>query len=609
MPLPSDSVVLVTGAAGSIVSAITADLAAASGGVFHLLDLTPAPDPSDPDIVAFRSDRASLKGTIAARMKERGDKPPPVAIAREVSRIERLEAALTCVEAVEAAGGTAYYYPVDLTDAAAVGSVMDRVRKRSGRLDVLLHAAGVEISRNLPEKEPREFDLVFDVKTTGWFNVWQGAKVMDVGAVVAFSSVAARFGNSGQTDYAAANDLLCKVISSMRASRPQTRGLALDWTAWGGIGMATRGSIPKIMEMAGVQVLPPEAGVAWIRRELISSAYTGEVVVAGALGLMAAEYHDGGGVDADAVRQQHPFGPMVDDIAVSVHQGVLSRVTLDPVEQGFLNDHRIDGTPVLPGAMGMEAFAEVAGLVAPVGYRVAGAEDVDFLAPVKFYHDEPRTLTVAAVTGPDPAGGDDLLAHCTLTAERRLPGSDAPVRTTHFTGRVRLTAAPVDEERSTLDRAEHEPVVESEDVYRFYFHGPAYQVVESAWRDGEGSTARLPESLADDRSPVDAPLTLAPRLVELCFQAAGLWDAAREDLLALPLSVGRVRVLLDPATAAGRLVAHAEALDGHFDAVVVDDEGRVVVRVDAYTTVALPGGIPDDVGGRLRAAFGSETPR
>ena len=38
----------------------------------------------------------------------------------------------------------------------------------------------------------------------------------------------------------------------------------------GGIGMATRGSIPKIMEMAGVQVLPPEAGVAWIRRELAS---------------------------------------------------------------------------------------------------------------------------------------------------------------------------------------------------------------------------------------------------------------------------------------------------------------------------------------------------
>ena len=47
------SVFVVTGAAGSIVSAITADLASASGGTFHLLDLTPEPDRADPDIVAL----------------------------------------------------------------------------------------------------------------------------------------------------------------------------------------------------------------------------------------------------------------------------------------------------------------------------------------------------------------------------------------------------------------------------------------------------------------------------------------------------------------------------------------------------------------------------
>jgi hypothetical protein len=75
---------------------------------------------------------------------------------------------------------------------------------------------------------------------------------------------------------------------------PDTRGLALDWTAWGGIGMATRGSIPKIMEMAGVQMLPAEAGVAWIRRELTSSNDAGEVIVAGTLGMMAAEPDDRG---------------------------------------------------------------------------------------------------------------------------------------------------------------------------------------------------------------------------------------------------------------------------------------------------------------------------
>ena len=55
------------------------------------------------------------------------------------------------------------------------------------------------------------------------------------------------FGNGGQTDYSAANDFLCKSISNFRTTRPQTRGIAIDWTAWGGIGMAARGSIPAIM--------------------------------------------------------------------------------------------------------------------------------------------------------------------------------------------------------------------------------------------------------------------------------------------------------------------------------------------------------------------------
>ena len=92
--------------------------------------------------------------------------------------------------------------------------------------------------------------------------------------------MAGRFGNSAQTDYAAANDLLCKTTSAFRTTRPSTKGYALDWTAWGGIGMATRGSVATIMDALGVGMLPPEVGVAWIRRELTAGTPAGEVVVA-----------------------------------------------------------------------------------------------------------------------------------------------------------------------------------------------------------------------------------------------------------------------------------------------------------------------------------------
>src|SRR4029450_676187 len=94
-----------------------------------------------------------------------------------------------------------------------------------------------------------------------------------------------RFGNVGQTDYSAANDLLCKLASTMRTSRPATRAIVIDWTAWAGIGMAARGSIPTVMAAAGIEMLPPEVGVPTVRRELTAGATRGEIVMAGGLGM------------------------------------------------------------------------------------------------------------------------------------------------------------------------------------------------------------------------------------------------------------------------------------------------------------------------------------
>ena len=94
------TVFVVTGAAGSIVSAITADLAAASGGTFHLLDLVPEPDPGDPDLERFASDRDGLKRELAERIKERGERPTPKLVERELARIERARAALDAIEAI-----------------------------------------------------------------------------------------------------------------------------------------------------------------------------------------------------------------------------------------------------------------------------------------------------------------------------------------------------------------------------------------------------------------------------------------------------------------------------------------------------------------------------
>jgi hypothetical protein len=208
---------------------------------------------------------------------------------------------------------------------------------------------------------------------------------------------------------------------------------------------------------------------------------------------------------------------------------------------------------------------------------------------------------VQAVVTPD---GEELVAHCALSAERLLPGHDAPQRTVHFTGRVRLnTAAPAPEEASVR----MEPsgaTMSAEQVYAFYFHGPAYQVVAAAWRADDAAVATLTDPLPDDHLPATLPLATAPRLVELCFQTAGLWQAGLEDRLALPMQVASARLIADPATAEGvvHAVAH-EVATGVFDCLVIDGAGTVIVRLTGYRTVPLPAPIPDDVASNLHATF------
>jgi len=595
LTLNEKTVFLITGAAGSIVSAITADLAAGSGGTFYLLDLVPEPAADDPDLKRFVNDKDTLKRDLFGRIQARGERATPALVEKELAGLERALAARAAIDAVLAAGGTPYYFSVNLTDTEGVAKVIEQVRQRSGRIDVLLHAAGMERSRALNEKEPREFDLVFDVKSDGFFNLLHAIGDMPLGATVAFSSIAGRFGNPGQTDYSSANDLLCKITSSFRTTRPATRGIAIDWTAWGGIGMATRGSIPKVMEMAGIDMLPPEAGVPLIRRELTAGGTRGEVVIGQRLGVLLKEWDETGGLDTTLKTSDQKVpptrGPMAGKIASA---GLFSPLTietmLDPKIQPFLHDHQIDGTPVLPGVMGVEAFAEAASCLLP-GWHVEAVEDVNFLAPFKFYRNEARLLTVEAVLHPE---NGKPVADCRLVGRRPLPNQAEPQATVHFTARVRLTKGATVGAAAAAWGTPEGHIVDAADIYRLYFHGPAYQVIERAWWDGKRIVGLLAKNLPENHHPAELPTLVAPRLVELCFQTAGVWEMGVQGRMGLPRHIDRVS-LLQPVSelADGRLYALVTPNPGleTFDAEIVDAAGNRYLQLSGYRTVAVPGAV------------------
>jgi acyl transferase domain-containing protein/acyl carrier protein len=588
--LTSDSVVVVTGAAGSIVSAIIADLAAgAGGGTFHLLDLTPAPDRDEPDLARFRIDQDGLRTDLAARIRASGERATPATVNRAMAAVERSRAALDAVLAVEAAGGTAHWHQVDLTDGEAVRAAIRDALEATGRIDALIHAGGLEISHLLPDKPDREYDLVFDVKADGLFHCLHAVGDAPLRNLVVFSSIAGRFGNGGQTDYSAANDLLCKAVSSLRSTRPATRGVAIDWTAWGGIGMATRGSIPTMMAFAGIDMLPPELGIPIVRRELEAEGSGGEVVVAGSLGVLLEERHPTGGVDPAALAATFAAAapPLLGEVvACTLADGLVTEREL-AASQPFLDDHRIDGTPVLPGVMSVEGFAEVARVLAP-DRAVVAVEDVVFAAPFKLYRDETRAVRLSARLRPGPDG--TLVADCRSVGRRLLADGTEQV-TEHASGRVVLAETAPARPTAAVPASGPGRAVDAAAIYRIYFHGPTYQVLARAWRDGDAVVGALAGGLPADHDPADAPSVTEPRLLELCFQVAGIHELGTSRRMALPASIDRVEVF-GPVADDRRVWAVVRPTEGGADADVVDEDGQVVLRMRGYGTVGLPDG-PD----------------
>ena len=82
--------------------------------------------------------------------------------------------------------------------------------------------------------------------------------------------------------------------------------------------------------------------------------------------LLLEDWDESGGLDIEGVRSRQR-GPMIAGFEVrQTPRGLVAMGELDPAAQPFLDDHRIDGTAVLPGVMGIEAFAEAGRDMPPV---------------------------------------------------------------------------------------------------------------------------------------------------------------------------------------------------------------------------------------------------
>ncbi len=110
---------------------------------------------------------------------------------------------------------------VDVRDAAAVGSFIERVRQRLGGVHFLINAAGVHRSAPLWKMTDEEWRDVLDVNLTGAFNMIRAVaptfKSQRFGKIVNISSVQAFRGAFGLANYAASKAGLVGLTRSAAA--------------------------------------------------------------------------------------------------------------------------------------------------------------------------------------------------------------------------------------------------------------------------------------------------------------------------------------------------------------------------------------------------------
>ncbi len=533
---PAHPIALFTGGTRGITAEVAKAIAERGPATLLLVARTaPGLTPLDED-----AERIRLK-TLLGRD---GRRVTPKMIEDALRPLRTAEEARQNVEAMRQLGAEVEAYAVDLADAAAVRALVDDLKSRHARIDLVVHGAGVEESRLLPDKDEAAFNRVYGGKAEGGLALVESLDPATF--FVSMGSIAGRFGNAGQVDYSAANEAMSQVCQL----RP--RSLHVSWTAWGGVGMAVRGGMETLLTSRGVELLPPGPG-ARLLCDMISHGTSGEVVVAGRLGDF----------------QSPALHGLLDSVEL-VGDRAVARRKMSVATDEWIVDHAIDNVAVLPGVIGLELMIATALAANPRG-RYAGCEDVTFSAPLKLHRDDPVDIEVRAEPDEDGAYA------CSLRSARTLKNGRIQV-TEHFAARVQLGEMPL--LPSLPSSFFPEERLSQKDIYRRFFHGPRFQVLRSA--EALAVQGLLAEAVVE-HAPIAEGLVSDPLVLEAAFQAAGLHRMAIEGVMALPSAIDAVE-LVRPAVEGDPLNIVVVHRGGAYDIDVDGAEGRVM-RVRGFRMV------------------------
>ena len=173
--------------------------------------------------------------------------------ALDAMRLERLRR-------LQVGGCRVVYRRIDVANRDAVAGLIDGLVAEHGKVDGIVHCAGVTRDSFLVNKTAQQLHEVFEPKVTGLLNLDEASRGLALGCFILFSSLAGALGNVGQADYAAANgfmDAYARHRNSLVAmQRRHGRTLSINWPLWADGGLRPDAATEQLlMQRSGLAPL------------------------------------------------------------------------------------------------------------------------------------------------------------------------------------------------------------------------------------------------------------------------------------------------------------------------------------------------------------------
>ncbi|MEA1945825.1 MAG: SDR family NAD(P)-dependent oxidoreductase, partial [Thermodesulfobacteriota bacterium] len=335
---PGDVVVITGGARGVTASAACA-LAEHAKPTLVLLGRSSDPTP-EPEWLAEIHDEAAIKKAILEN--EFGNiNITPVQLEKAYKKHMANREITKNLDTIRNLGAHVRYYSADVRDFDTVTSILNEVRSVHGPVKGIIHGAGALEDRTIIDKTLDQFEKVFDTKVMGLNILLEVTRQDPLKYLVLFSSVTARIGNNGQSDYAMANEVLNKIAQQESITRPDCKVTAINWGPWDG-GMVCS-ALKRKFEQNGVELIPLDTGAMCMIYEMMGQTSVPVEVVIGANIIPAKEQET-----AETVCSS-PEPPV--DVKKKEKFSLTVKREIDVHTYPILDAHILDGKPVVPFAL------------------------------------------------------------------------------------------------------------------------------------------------------------------------------------------------------------------------------------------------------------------